>query len=387
MLKFIKYPDNYCIVDKGTRKITQHAVLPPNVEQDSSYNFIYVLDAKTYQDDEDLALRDWDSPMDRIENMRAGKWLLEIPPSEVDLAWEKIITGVKDNELWRAKVTLKNAYPTHLICVYVPEFHHIHELIRSYNYLVEIGLADVNQPLNFKTDQATEQGSDEVYCTSNDLPSLMLNYLDNQILDLASKTGSDLNAVKFAQSLRNLHTELSSEVKNGSQKEQLTCVKIAAETADMLINLKNKKLNVNLEQDTKDRTDYNGPLIEYKKGEKIKIIQTFEDKCTKTPCSDKILRAILTVIMAAVGMVLGAAIGAGIGALTGAITGGPLAVITGSIGAVAGLFKGTVTGYAVGLALGSSTAAAVTGYLYRNVFSKRDTLVKEVAEKARTCQL
>lgn len=297
----------------------------------------------------------------------SGKWLLTFPRDQINAKWDLIKQGVKEGRFWICKVSPRNDFDTHLICVYAPFSENIHTLIELYNNLIDLGLADPNIPLKYKTDMQTFNPQlGEFKYTSDELPGLMLTRLQEQIDQVPAEHE---NRQEFVDALQTLKDQLASDIKSQQENDvpnnkilRSPAMKVAMETAEMLVTVNKTSNRVTPEA-------------------KIRAIGKFESSCTQPESGlRKFAKAVATVVIAAVGFVLGAAIGLGIGMLAGAWT-GPGAAVTAALG----LLKGAATGATIGLAVGTAAtgvaAGTASGYLlFRK--NKRERAIDDVAKQA-----
>ncbi|NYT07316.1 MAG: DUF1917 domain-containing protein [Methanomicrobiales archaeon] len=85
---------------------------------------------------------------DAIEDELAGKWLIFLPPEEVDAAWVKVRNATRRNELGiSAKVSTAKPNPdsrdnTKVIYVYTPDWRDEADVMRVRECLRELGFTD-----------------------------------------------------------------------------------------------------------------------------------------------------------------------------------------------------------------------------------------------------
>jgi hypothetical protein len=96
---------------------------------------------------------------EKIDHNKVGKWMLFYPSDQINEIWEKVKLGIRNGDLWHAKVSFPNpGYNTQAIMIYTKDYTDIADVTRVLNYLISSGLKPAGRKILYKTDAQTRAG-------------------------------------------------------------------------------------------------------------------------------------------------------------------------------------------------------------------------------------
>lgn len=94
-----------------------------------------------------------------IDPDKIGKWMLFYPADQINAIWEKVKIGVREGDLWNAKVSVfKIRGKTHAIMIYTKDYSDMPDVIGVLAYLEKTGLKPKKNKIRYKTDAQTRAG-------------------------------------------------------------------------------------------------------------------------------------------------------------------------------------------------------------------------------------